>query len=666
MKLFIRELIIWPEDATHEPRIVKFSTDHLNIVTGWSATGKSSIVSIVNYVLGADSCAIPVGVVRNRASWYGLLIDTDVGPMRIARRKPSGRKVDDTYWVQQGPDVDLPLPRVPVATTTVDLFKVTMNGLSGLSNLRIDPDSQSGFMDRASFRDMSSFNFLPQHIVANPNTMFEKADSSQHREKLRNILPLVLGVITNDDLLRRNRIKDLRDELRILEAELRTKQNATEAWRANAIGAFFRAQELGLLSAGEPPSDFQQIAQMLQAVVSSGGRTIPSAQRNLTSVERLEDIRRQERELDGAISSARRKLRRLKSLKASVLDYSDILADQRARVQGVGWFKQSVGSDHCILCGTESDIAKRMIEELDEPIRELEELTAGTSSTEPMVDSEMLQIERHLATNEKKLLDIRQTRLEFEAEADRERGESQTLENVYRFIGSTEQALRFLGETNDNGDLVKRVNAIRLEIDHLSRQMDEKRRREREAKVRDSISSYIVRFVEQLGVKGAVGTPVLDEKELNLKFLHDAGSKPDFLWEIGSGENWMAYHLATLLALHGIFLGRKKSNPVPTFLIIDQPSQVYFPSDTFENVIDGKVDMEAASKSRRGRRHLDDLESTRQIFRTLSRAQHAFRGQLQIIVLDHADRRAWGEQEVAEAGNWRNDADFLIPISWGE
>ncbi|WP_309143670.1 DUF3732 domain-containing protein [Bradyrhizobium sp. CCGUVB4N] len=27
-----------------------------------------------------------------------------------------------------------------------------------------------------------------------------------------------------------------------------------------------------------------------------------------------------------------------------------------------------------------------------------------------------------------------------------------------------------------------------------------------------------------------------------------SGNRPDYLWEIGSGENWMAYHLAALLA----------------------------------------------------------------------------------------------------------------------
>ncbi|WP_343234417.1 DUF3732 domain-containing protein [Microvirga terrestris] len=122
--------------------------------------------------------------------------------------------------------------------------------------------------------------------------------------------------------------------------------------------------------------------------------------------------------------------------------------------------------------------------------------------------------------------------------------------------------------------------------------------------------------------------------------MRDGADRPDFLWQIGSGENWMAYHLATLLALHGVFLKRSKQNPVPTFLIIDQPSQVYFPSDTFEAVVEGTTKTGNLTQRSRSRRHLDDLESTRQIFRALSRAQRSFKGRLQIIVLDHADHHA--------------------------
>jgi hypothetical protein len=664
MKLFIKQIIIWPVDPRHKPRVVSFDTEKISVISGWSSTGKSSVISIIDYVLGAKHCTIPVGEIRDHASWYGLLIETSSGLMRLARKKPDGRQVDNSYWLQEGPDSETPLPVTPVTTTNADRVRGIMDTLSGLSDLRLDPEQTRGFNERASFRDMAAFNFLPQHIVANPYTLFFKADSSEHREKLRNVLPLALGIITNADIERSHRIQMLREELRKQEADLRSRRAGIENWRANATGAFFRAQELNLLPPGEPPSDLKEIVELLRRVVENAGAVVPAAGRVSASVERLEAIRSREKELDSVISSQRRRLRRLKSLRRSVSDYAAVLEDQQARVKGSGWFLEHVEATACVLCGSQTTEAHEHLRQLAGPIRELTELTAGTEATSPMVDSEIITIQRGLLADERAMLQLRRTRQEFEAAVESEQGHTQTLEAVYRFLGNTEQALRILGDVEGEEGLVKKISELEDELERLRKQSDEKARREKEASVRTAISDYIARFVAALAVTGATGTPLLDEKELNVKFIRDGANRPDFLWEIGSGENWMAYHLAALLALHGTFLRRRADNPVPTFLIIDQPSQVYFPSDTFEQFIEEQPDRATISQ-RRPRRHLDDLESTRRIFSALSRAQSSFKGRLQIIVLDHADEKAWGQHDnIFEAGNWRGDEDFLIPMAW--
>ncbi len=62
--------------------------------------------------------------------------------------------------------------------------------------------------------------------------------------------------------------------------------------------------------------------------------------------------------------------------------------------------------------------------------------------------------------------------------------------------------------------------------------------------------------------------------DLTVKVIR--GTRDDYLWEIGSGANWLAYHVALTLALQVFFLGLPH-HPVPGLLIYDQPSQVYFP-----------------------------------------------------------------------------------------
>ena len=642
MKLFIRELIIWPEDVNLEPHVIEFDPEKIMVVTGWSGTGKTSIVAIINYVLGAGTSAIPLGVIRDTASWYGLLIETDLGPMRLARQKQSSRAVSEEYWWQQGADVNEPLPIRPKANAKTDRIKLLFDDLSKLSNLNTDPDG-GGFTGRASFRDMAAFNFLPQHIVANPYTMFFKADTTKHREKLRNVMPLALGIITNDDLVRMHTRK-LRSE-------------AIDRWRASVTGAFFQAQELGLLPAGDLPEKLEAIVELLRNVVNSGGQSAATAGRITAAVGRLENLRVRERDLDRKISDARRRLRRLRSLRGSVFDYGEVLADQRQRVKGAGWFRDAIVAEECVLCGSDSGAARLALDELGAPIAELEDLSAGASSTRPIVDREIYEIERDLLVNEDALLALRQTRIIAEADVDRERGQEQTLEKVYRFIGSTEQALRMLGEVEGEGGLADQIKELTARIAGIDSLLDEVKKLDRIQQINRKITASIKRVIELLGVKGADGTPTLDQRELNVRFRREGADHADYLWEIGSGENWMAYHLAMLLALHTVFLSRRENNPVPTFLVIDQPSQVYFPSDTYKEYVEN-IKAEQASSARN-----EDMKRTRQIFEMMSKVRDGLKG-LQIIVLEHADENTWGDVSgVAEAANWRGGKG-LIPSSW--
>ncbi|MDX2258783.1 MAG: DUF3732 domain-containing protein [Hyphomicrobiaceae bacterium] len=666
MKLKIHRLIVWPQDVRQAPRVIAFNVEKVGVITGWSATGKSAIVAIIDYVLGSGTCAIPVGKIRDLAAWYGLVIETAEGTMMVAREKPASRQVASDYWVAANYELATALPARPVANEKVDKFKSRMDRLAGLSDLRLSPDETDGFSERASFRDMAAFNFLPQHIVANPYTMFFKADSSDHKRKLSNVLPLALGIVTNDDLLRLHRMSLLQRQAREIEQRLRARRAGVETWRANLQGAFYRAQELNLLPAGGAPTDLDRIVDLLRTMVTAGGRSLPGVGRVEGAVARLEEVRRQEKEVDGKISSARRRLRKLRSLRASVDDYDAILAEQTARTHGVGWLKDAVGKDHCVLCGTDTEVARRALAALDQPLRELQELTAGTVEAAPVVDAEIVNIEAQLITDERRLLELRELRIGIEAEADEERGLARTLESVYRFIGNTEQALRMMGNLEGADGLEGQLRALQEQIAALRLELDVEGQKSKRDGIQALIAGYILKFIETLGIVGAGGTPELDERELNLKFVQAGQRRADFLWEIGSGENWMGYHLATLLALHGTFLRRKKASPVPTFLVIDQPSQVYFPGETFDDIAKSTGGETVGVDERARRKKLDDLGRTKQIFAAIARAHRSFNGEVQIIVLEHADQTAWGEEaNVALVENWRGDTDYLIPRSWG-
>ena len=75
MKFTINSIILWPRNTEHSPRCLSFDSEAVNIITGASRTGKSALIPIIDYCLGSDKCTIPVDIIRDACSWFGVLFD---------------------------------------------------------------------------------------------------------------------------------------------------------------------------------------------------------------------------------------------------------------------------------------------------------------------------------------------------------------------------------------------------------------------------------------------------------------------------------------------------------------------------------------------------------------------------------------------------------------
>jgi hypothetical protein len=139
--------------------------------------------------------------------------------------------------------------------------------------------------------------------------------------------------------------------------------------------------------------------------------------------------------------------------------------------------------------------------------------------------------------------------------------------------------------------------------------------------------------------------------DLTIKVLRP--ERDDYLWEIGSGANWLAYHVSVTLALQQIFLQRP-DNPVPGLLIYDQPSQVYFPTQLAGTIPEADDPVLGD----------EDAVAVRKVFEMLGHAATQASGRLQIVVLDHAGENVWGGIHGVElVEEWRGP-NKLVPENW--
>ncbi|HGF9379785.1 TPA: hypothetical protein ACJES3_003999, partial [Acinetobacter nosocomialis] len=222
--------------------------DKVNIIHGRSRTGKSSILSIIDYCLGSSRCSIPVGLIREKVEWFGLIVRTKGIRIIIARHTPGVKTVSKEFFVR-ALNENQEIPKVLNANyDESDLKSLFNDKLLRLSNLSQSDNNEVGQFDgRASYRDLAAFNFLPQHIVANPNTLFYKADSNEHKERLRKILPLALSIVDIEYLNKERSRFTLQKHLESLERKQETKKRNLSAWEGDVEKVWNKAIELGLV-----------------------------------------------------------------------------------------------------------------------------------------------------------------------------------------------------------------------------------------------------------------------------------------------------------------------------------------------------------------------------------------------------------------------------------
>ena len=141
--------------------------------------------------------------------------------------------------------------------------------------------------------------------------------------------------------------------------------------------------------------------------------------------------------------------------------------------------------------------------------------------------------------------------------------------------------------------------------------------------------------------------------DLTIRAIHP--NRSDYLWEIGSGANWLAYHVAVTLALQRVFL-EQPNHPVPGIIIYDQPSQVYFPKLLVQRGGEGQPEPRFDRD--------EDVAAVHKAFAVLSRVVTAANGKLQALVLDHAPQTVWGDLPgIHLVEEWR-DGRALVPVEW--
>ena len=653
MRFEIARIVLWPKNAAKPVRSVTFQPGRLNIISGVSRTGKSAIIPIIDYCLGSDKCTIPTGIIRQKTAWFGVVVRTAEGEKLFARREPETQQATDDMYVSEAAS-QAEVPPSIVKNATRDLVKQRLDHLAGLTKLSFSETDPEGGLGRPSFRDLAAFTFQPQNIVANPNALFYKADTVEHRQKLRAIFPYVLGAISGETLARRHQLQQLQRELRRKEQELANISAVSERWRATAAARLAEARDLGLGQLPATPLTYEATLDLLRQIAASPKPDLKLTTESLSEgIDELNRLNAEEEAFSQDLARLRKRLSEMEELRNSAGAFRSAVQTQRDRLHVSRWLQDKAKEDlPCPVCGNDLAASNSRLQGLVANLEELERAAARTDPAPPSFDRELERVRTAVSQHTDKLEGVRIRRAALENHSARVQQRQYSVLAASRFLGRLESDLRTLDSVGESGALRLEVETLRdrvRDLEHLVSEADIARHLR---SALDAVNLNAGRLIPLLDAERPNDPISLSDSELTVRVRGEG--RDDFLWEIGSGSNWLSYHVAVTLGLQEYFL-RLRECPVPGFLVFDQPSQVYFPRRLADRPDEKKEESPWPD---------EDVEAVRKILNGMATAIQQTNRELQVIVLDHAAEIVWGDLPLVHlVEDWR-DGRALIPQDW--
>jgi hypothetical protein len=382
----------------------------------------------------------------------------------------------------------------------------------------------------------------------------------------------------------------------------------------------------------------------------------PTVRRSSEAVRELVELQEEETKVDTQLRLLRRRLNEMAKLREDSSKYGDAIRIQRDRLAIAKWLLSLEDkTQNCPVCESPLGSHPPQLVELCRSLEEVELQNARAVAIPASFDREMTRVreEMELAVDRLKGITLRKFGVEARSEEAREAGLRAS--EISRFLGRVESGLVVHESLGQDGELSTEVAALRERESELSSLISHAGVTRRLNAALGKVALFAQRHIPMLDAERPDDPISLSVADLTV--MVRGATREDYLWEIGSGANWLSYHVALSLGLQEFFLGQKHS-PVPGFLVYDQPSQVYFPRRLAEKRgelknFDPKLDDE-------------DVIAVRKVFSTLAAAVAGSKDRLQVIVLDHAGSDVWAEvPSVQLVEEWR-DATKLVPLEWLE
>ena len=594
MNFYIKTIKLWfkHNDAAVE---YEFHKNKVNVITGDSSTGKSSLLSIIDYCLLSGESNIVEDVINENITWYGLSFSLKDIDYVIIRKNPKDEGYKQIYFEQTD---SFPLVFEPNSDRRQLIIK--FNELFG------SPRRTYNVIDRqiiTTFRSFLPVNYLTEDAIATQNTYF---DTKFFKDPdIDAIISEITKISIGIDEQRKHELEtNLLELTKKLEDENKRRErvkNKVSEYEEKLKSLFSQAVDLGI---SERTDDVCNIAGILSEI-SKALEIYDNVYNSKEQFKQINELRRQR-------TIIKRNLEKCNSLRDDIVRYNEYIDQVEDSLMPIDFITKHL--DDVIYY----EDTRRLIENLQVT---LENVRKDGRHKKSVPDDLLAQIDKYK-------LEYQQINKEIEKQNVLQRKSMDVdwlikliqLKHTYETMSKPQRSIM---SDADYISLDQEIKSVKRQLELLVTNKDE-----RLSALNNTIKDY---FGVTHGLSDAYNScqPRFDIEHQAL-YLKREGEE-FVITNVGSKCNYMFMHLCTFLGIHEHAI-KEGIDYIPSFLFIDQPSIPFYADNSDGDIKDND------DKKRLGYAfNLINIFMDRII-------KFIYKHPFQIILIEHADSSYWQDK----------------------
>lgn len=646
MTMQIKSIVLYNVDG--RVRTLGFRLGALNVITGESRTGKSAIIDIVDYCLGRSTFGIFEGVNRDVVAWYAVMLRVGESDVFSAKPAPKANAASQSaVYLKIGSELSVPSLEELTPNTNDEALIQQLSRLLRISpNLSVPAEGHTRDPLQATLAHTKHYLFQEQGEIANRAFLFHRQNEPFLPQAIKDTLPYLIGAVPEDRLTLVQQEREVKRQLRLYERRSREASSVGSSELSQSSQLVNEAKAIGLVADDADASTLDKARALLKEAVQWTPRVVAPTNEGASQLEliaQLDRARSEYSELHDSLTHAR-----LFELESQ--HFTEAASEQAGRLRAIDIIPQDAPPNGCPLCG--GPHTSPPADELRQALHELEGNLRDVQGQRPRLIERISELEAQVSNARQKVRALQQQLRMAVGSEDDALAQRDAEARIAKVIGRVSLYLESVQETTADSSLEAEISSLKTKLAALEELLSQDAVEETLASMLNRIGASMTKLAARLDLE--LQCPYRLDLA-NLTVVAD-GARPVPMARMGSGSNWLGCHLIALLALHRHFVEGKR--PVPGFLIIDQPSQVYFPSTTYRQ-LDGTREGLAEMKGNPDA----DIDAVRRMFRVLYDTVQDLFPNFQIIVTEHANLPDdWYQQSLVEQP-WRNGR-ALIPQEW--